>query len=322
MATLLVIGGTGFFGKSILDLFQRGGLAPWDIDHVIAMARNAGRLHSEAPQLLSPRVTLLDADIATTDTLPAADIVLHAAASTDARNYLQQAEQERRNIQAGTLNYCRLARIHHRASRIVYASSGAVYGQQPAALAQLPEDYDACDIATMAPGKQDYAMAKRDAEAAIVALGGEGLNVAIARCFAFVGPWLPRDQHFAIGNFIGDALAARPVAVQARHAVYRSYLHADDLVAWLMTLAHHAGPSCPRYNVGSDQAVLMGELAALVAACGGQEARVPAIDQAAVDRYIPSLARIRADLGVTMTYDLTAAIQATLAQLQKKEDRR
>lgn len=317
MASLLIIGGSGFFGKSLLDLFQRGGLAAWDVRQVTVMARRATQLRASAPQLLSPRVTLLDADITSVTALPPADYVIHAAASTDARNYQQQPEQEKRTIQAGTLNYCRLALRDHRDSGIVFASSGAVYGNQPATLELLPEDYAATDVAAMAPGKRDYALAKRDAEAAIMALGGAGLRVGIARCFAFVGPWLPRDQHFAIGNFIGDGLAGRDIAVQARHAVYRSYLHADDLIEWLMAIAAHAGPACPVYNVGSDQALLMGELATRVADACGRSALVPAFDSAAIDRYVPSIKRIQVELGMRVKYDLDAALALTLKQLRQ-----
>lgn len=319
MASLLIIGGSGFFGKSLLDLFQRGGLAPWHIDAVTVMARRADRLREEAPQLLSPAVTLLNADITTVDTLVPADYVIHAAASTDARDYLLQSAAQQQNIIAGTLNYCRLARRHHRHSRIVYASSGAVYGNQPPELALLPESFAGTDLAAMAEGKRGYARAKRDAEAAIVALGRDGLSVGIARCFAFVGPWLPRDQHFAIGNFIADGLAGRPIAVQARQAVYRSYLHADDLCAWLMAIAAAAAPACPTYNVGSDQALLMGELAALVARECGQQASVPAIDSARIDRYVPSIDKIRRELGVDIACDLSTALRLTLAQLRRPD---
>ncbi len=76
----------------------------------------------------------------------------------------------------------------------------------------------------------------------------------IARCFAFVGPWLPRDEHFAIGNFIGNALRGEPVEVRARHPVIRSYLHADDLAVWLLRLATAAGDGCETVNVGSGEA--------------------------------------------------------------------
>lgn len=315
MATLLVIGGTGFFGKSILDLFQRGGLAPWGVDHVIAMARQAERLRVDAPQLLSEQVTLLSADIASVDALPAAEYVIHAAASTDARNYLRQPLTERRNIQAGTLNYCRLARLAHRHSQIVFVSSGAVYGVQPAGLEQMPEEYADADVASLPDGKRDYAIAKRDAEQAIRELGHDGCAVSIARCFAFVGQWLPRDQHFAIGNFIGDALAGRPVVVKARHRVYRSYMYADDLVEWLMTIAADAGTACPTFNVGSDQSIMMGPLAEMVAAACGQQAEVPAIDSEQVDRYVPAIRHGSERLGLTIKYDLRAALHETLQRI-------
>jgi nucleoside-diphosphate-sugar epimerase len=314
--TLLVIGGSGYFGKSILDLFQRGGLAPWGIGRVIAMARSASRLRSEAPQLLSANVELLDADIASVDTLPQADFVIHAAASTDAARYLSQPLEERRNIQAGTYNYCDLARQFHRDSKILYVSSGAVYGTQAADLEALSEDYVVPDPADIPEGKRDYACAKRDAEAAVQALAAEGLQLSIARCFAFVGPWLPRDQHFAIGNFIADALAGRPITVKAQHRVYRSYMHSDDLVEWLMTMCAHADTTCPVYNVGSGHAVLMGELARHVAAPFGVPVSVPEISSDRVDRYIPSVEKAERELGLRLRYELDDAIRATLHSLR------
>ena len=307
-----MIGGTGFFGKSILDLFQRGRLSPWHIDRVIAMSRNAESLKAEAPILVTSHVELLSADIATTDYLPQADFVIHAAASTDARNYLARPMEERRNIQAGILNYCRLAKIFHSNSKILYVSSGAVYGTQPDCLEYIPEDYSVLDPSDIPEGKRDYACAKRDAEAAIIQLGDFGLSVSIARCFAFVGSWLPLDQHFAIGNFIADGLAGRPINVKATHKVYRSYLYADDLVEWLMACANQASSQCEVFNVGSDEAVLMGSLAQIVAHEFGQTVNALPISEEKTDRYVPDIFKIREELGLVLKYDLPSAIAATV----------
>ena len=312
MPTLLVIGGTGFFGKSILDCFKRGGFEKWGIERIIAMSRNAESLRKEAPQLISSGVELYSDDITTTATLPHADIVIHAAASTDASKYLSHPLEEQQNIQAGTYNYCKLAKTFYAKSKILYVSSGAVYGKQPQGMTHIPEEYEANDLSELSAGKRDYAIAKHDAEEAVKNLGQQGLSVSIARCFAFAGPWLPRNQHFAIGNFIEDGLQGRPIIVKARKEVYRSYMYADDLVEWMMTIALHASQDCPVYNVGSDRAVLMGDLATLVAHEFGVDACIPEITDADVDRYIPSIEKAKRELGLELRYDLIASIRNTI----------
>lgn len=309
MSTLLLIGGTGFFGKSFLDSFQRGQLDVWGVDRIIAMSRNADRLRLEAPELLDERVELLSADIGNTDWLPSADYVIHAAASTDARNYLSQPEAERQNIQAGVYNYCRLAPTYHRNSKIVYVSSGAVYGTQPPELEVIDESYEVTDVGDIPEGKRDYAIAKRDAESAFKQLATSDLNITIARCFAFVGRWLPRERHFAIGNFIADGLQGRPIRVKARHPVYRSYMYADDLVKWLMVMAVKASSTCESYNVGSDQAVDISKLADIVAEELGVTVDKPNFHEEKIDRYIPSIEKAKKQLGLSIDVGLRASIR-------------
>jgi nucleoside-diphosphate-sugar epimerase len=315
MATLLVIGGSGFFGKSILDMFQRGKLSPWSIDKVIAMSRSAQRLMAEVPELVRGNVELVELDIATTNYLPDADYVIHAAASTDARNYISQPGSEKKNIQAGIYNYCRLAHKFHLKSKIIYVSSGAVYGLQSPTVDKLDEHSQLSNLQNMDIGKQDYAAAKQDAENAIAQMGSVGLNVSIARCFAFVGCWLPRDQHFAVGNFIDDVLNKRPIVVKSTHQVYRSYMYADDLVEWLMTITDHASPDCPTYNVGSDQAILVSDLAKLLAENYHIQAVVPLISDSKIDRYIPSITKANKEIGLYLKFDIFASIQETINRI-------
>jgi dTDP-glucose 4,6-dehydratase len=184
---------------------------------------------------------------------------------------------------------------------------------------KIPENYYPGDPNDISVGKRDYAIAKRDAEEFIRQLGQDGLSVSIARCFAFVGHWLPLDQHFAIGNFLRDGLSGRPIQVNARHQVYRSYMYADDLVEWLMTIACHSNPDCPVYNVGSDHAVLMGELAEMIAGEFGLNANIPPICEDIVDRYVPSIDKANHSLGLNLRYDLLASIRNTIASLKREE---
>jgi dTDP-glucose 4,6-dehydratase len=137
--------------------------------------------------------------------------------------------------------------------------------------------------------KQDYAAAKRDGELLIRQLGADGFNVIIARCFAFVGKYLPREQHFAIGNFIDDGLNKRSIRIKAKNLVYRSYMYADDLTIWLMTLANMANHSCDIFNVGSDERISIHELASKIANHFGQEVFIPSFNAVDEDSYVPSI---------------------------------
>ena len=308
MATLLIIGGTGFFGKSILDYYKRRLLSICYIDKVIVMSRNSDNFKKKYPELISDGVIFFDGDIATIDYLPKADYVIHAAASTNASRYLSNNKEEKKNIIKGTLNYCQLATDFHKDSKIVFCSSGAVYGYQPEQVNQLTEDMAFGNIECLDEVKKSYAYAKRDAEIAIQELGRSGLNVSIARCFAFVGKYLPKDQHFAIGNFIADGLAGRDINVKADRKVYRSYMYADDLVRWLITLAENANLQCPIYNVASDKEVEIKELATIVANIFNVSIKTSENIGKHADRYIPSVKKAYTELDLRNDYELKESI--------------
>lgn len=317
MTSLLVIGGSGFFGKSILSAHQRGLLRPWGIDKVKIIARSASSLRVKYPELLDEFVDLYDLDIARCNSLPLADIVIHAAAATEITKYLAQPQSELNNMQAATSNFCSLAMQSHRTSKIVYASSGAVYGKIPDAITNVSESYCAGSVERLVEGRRDYCTAKQDAEHAFRRLGLQGVNVSVARCFAFVGEYLPRDGSFAIGNFIEDGLSNRPIHVKAQHKVYRSYMHADDLVRWLLTIAVNGNSACPIYNVGSDEAIELRDLAQKIAVNFGQRVQLPHELTETTDRYIPDISLAQRVLGLRIQTGLDDAIAKTLHSISQ-----
>ena len=313
MATLLIIGGTGFFGKSILDSFKRKQLVRWKVNKVIIMARHVEEFKKNYPELSFSGIDFLTGDISTIDFLPYADFVIHAAASTDASKYLYHSEEEKSKIIAGTLNFCKLAKKFLKKSKIIYCSSGAVYGYQPKNIQFLKETDSLGDISKLDNIKKSYAYAKVDSETAIRELAKKDINVSIARCFSFIGKYLPRDQHFAIGNFIADGLAGRDIIVKADRRVYRSYMYADDLVEWLMTIAENAKSNCPIYNVGSNQEIEIRELATIMSKiCNVGVRSIEPNNNSTVDRYIPSIEKAKSELGLSLGYGLEKSIRLSI----------
>ncbi len=194
--------------------------------------------------------------------------------------------------------------------RLLFASSGAVYGRQPAHLSHIPEDY---------PGGPDptkpasaYGEMKRLCELMCVS---SGVDCVIARGFSFVGPYLPLTDKFAVGSFIRDGLSGGPIRVRSDGTAVRSYLYAADLAAWLVTLLvlGRSGNAC---NVGSEIAVSMNDLAQSIAHHCGKGCSVavaPFTDASPLDVYVPSTAKARQALGVQAPVPLEQALLKTLS---------
>lgn len=211
---------------------------------------------------------------------------------------------------AGTERVLEFARSSG-ARRLLFASSGAVYGRQPAELSHIKEDYagapDTTDPASA------YGEMKRLAE--LMCTTTKDVECIIARGFSFVGPYLPLTDKFAVGSFIRDALAGGPIIVRSNGLALRSYLYAADLAAWLLTLLLKGRPS-EAYNVGSEHAVSILELAELVAAHSPTPIETIIRDQAlsqTARSYVPATNRARSLASLEVALDLPTALARTLA---------
>ena len=306
---LLVTGGTGFVGRSLLRWLAASGGALADLRPTL-LTRDPAAFRARHPALAA-RVELLQGDVRGF-AVPAAGFthVLHGATDTSPQAHAHP-EVIRETILEGTRQVLEAA-ARVGAGRLLFLSSGAVYGPQPEGLEQLPETYRGV-LDPTDPGTS-YGRAKLEAEALCEAWTDPGRSASVARLFAFVGPDLPLDQHFAVGNFLRDALAGRPIEVKGDGTPVRSYLYQDDLAEWLWVLLRRGAPG-RAYNVGSDEAVDIATLARLAAAVvhPGLEVRVARAraDYAGRHRYVPSLQRVRAELGLEVKVGLEEALRRT-----------
>jgi nucleoside-diphosphate-sugar epimerase len=210
-----------------------------------------------------------------------------------------------------------LARVSG-AQRLLFLSSGAVYGAQPPDVVEIAEDFRGAPDCASADAV--YAQGKRAGEAMCAGYHREfGLETVVARCFAFVGPHLPLDKHFAIGNFLRDALSGGPVVVRGDGTPLRSYMHAADLTAWLLALLTR-GTAGRAYNVGASRAASIAEVARVVAAAAGPavgvDVRGTPVPGAPPSRYVPSVRRAHDELGLREGLTLAEAVERTVAWLR------
>jgi dTDP-glucose 4,6-dehydratase len=315
-ARFFITGGTGFVGtwlaESLLWANRRLGLGI----SVTILTRRA-----DLPQLAGdPAVTLLGRDLASLpEPAHGFDFAIHAAVGP---YYAPGAEHPAgtldRDLAAtrDVLDFVRAAGVR----RMIFTSSGAVYGKQPPDLPCIPEDYSGapltCDTASA------YSLGKRVSEYLCACYAQVyGIEITIARLFAFIGPHLPLDAQFAAGNFLRDAMAGGPICIAGDGTPYRSYLYAADLAIWLWTILFRGQPARP-YNVGSPEQISIMDLARAIAHEVAPGGAIRVAQQAAPGapraRYVPSTERAERELGLRVLIPLDEGIRRTAAWLGAK----
>lgn len=307
---IFVTGGTGFFGRWLLEALCFADTRLALGLKLTVLSRDPASFMRTDPRLAkSPAITWWPGDVRDFEAPPGDfPLVIHAATAASEHLTRTQPLVMFDTIVDGTRRVLDFAsRANTRA--LLLTSSGAVYGRQPTDILHVPETFTGGpDPVSPHSG---YAEGKRAAEfiAAVC-----GVPVKIARGFAFVGAHLPLDTHFAAGNFIRDAIAGKTIEIRGDGTPLRSYLYAADLVVWLLAILLDGAPNRP-YNVGSDQAISIADLARTVAdAAGGGEIHIHQMPSGApAERYVPSIARAREELGLDAWTPLPDAFRRSIA---------
>ncbi len=313
---IFITGGTGFFGKWLLGSFLYANQKLKLKASLTILTRRPQVFQLEYPKYCSDKsCRLLEGDVKTFK-FPEGEYsyVIHAATDANVLLFEREPLNVFHTMIDGTERMLEFA-ARCKVKKFLLMSSGAIYGKQPASLSHISEEFSGTP--DLRKNESVYGEGKRAAELLCSIYGAKfNFEVKIARCFTFVGPYLPLDLHYAIGNFIRDGMNGNSIIVKGDGTPYRSYLYASDLAAWLWTILLRGKNGRP-YNVGSAKEVQIARLAEIIAALFKPKRRI-IIEGArqtpnSKDRYVPSVERAFRELGLTVTVNLKDAIKKTIA---------
>lgn len=311
---IFITGGTGFVGMWLTEAFVAA-----NRDHdlgarAVLLTRNPSHFLQKMPHLANePSVSFIVGDATTFDPPKGSfSYFIHAATErtfeATAADPLAALERDRIATRR-VLDFAAARGVR----RFLLTSSGAVYGRRGLPIDGISEDEE-CAPDTTDPAST-YGESKRLSEFTCAAYGrAHGFTAVISRLFAFVGPGLPLDGGYAVGNFFADILAGRPIAIGGDGTALRSYMYAADLSIWLWTMLLRGGPG-KVYNTGSSTPVSIRSLADLLVQTLAPQtqvtvARAP-LPGAAPSIYIPDTSRATKELQLETWITLPEALKRT-----------
>ena len=313
---ILFIGGTGFFGKAFLNYIKLNN--PNYINSVTIVGRSAERFLNKNKEFTDIRnVNYIYGDILK-------DIsylskfnfthVIHAAADSTSVTELSDTQRYEQIVE-GTKNVLNLVRDYFPMSKLLFVSSGGVYGKM------LPnkKSFSETDVleSDILDSSNIYAISKREAEHLCLNYHDKyNLNISIARCFWFSGIHLPLDVHFAIGNFVNDVNNNNNIIIKGDGESVRSYLDQDDLIEWFIEILKNDSFKNTIYNIGSEDSISIKDLAMLIKKLSNKKIDVEILNESNNNLrktvYVPDCEKIRKKFNLVQKVSLSESIAKML----------
>ena len=298
MKSLLFIGGTGFLGKSFFDYLNRNKLNKIKLSKIIIVSRKKKLIKSKV------KISYIKKSISNIKLIPYVDYIIYAANSDD----------NLENIK-GINNFINLLDERHKKTKILFTSSGAVYGPRKIKKKMIEnEKINFMKVSEFSGYKNEYAKAKITMERKFIQLGKKGYKISIARLFSFIGKRILENDHFAITNLILQARDKKnkTIKLNDNRSVFRGYMNSEDLIRWLIKIILNSSEKSKIYNVGSDEVISIESLAKKIAKKFNKKIKKinlnkkKLIDE--IDYYVPSIKKAKKDLNLKLKLNFNQSL--------------
>lgn len=231
----LVTGGAGFIGSHIVDVLI-------EKEHEVVVLDNLSSGHRENLSTVMDRITFIEGDVRDADTcLSAAEGcvgIFHEAALVSVPDSINRPRDNHDINITGTLNVLEAAR-RQGVSRVVFASSAAVYGDNP----ELPKREE-----MLPEPKSPYAMAKLAGEYYLkVYAECYGLETVALRYFNVFGPRQdPSSMYSGVISIFAERIKKElPITIYGDGEQTRDFVNVEDVAsANLLAMNVHRGEDC------------------------------------------------------------------------------
>ena len=246
--TILVTGATGLIGKALVDYI----LLLSDSVKVYAAGRSEENFNKRF--LKRENLHYFEYDIEKPiETNLKFDYIIHAASNADPKMFATDPVGTMVSNFTGTHNLLEYAKNNH-VERLLFISSGEVYGQWDGKCNSFTEDY--AGYVNFTDSRGCYPSGKRAAENLCICYKEQyGVDVVIARLSHTYGPTqLIRDSR-AMSEFFRLATENKDIILRSKGEFVRSYTAVFDAVGGIVTILLK-GESGQAYNVANKESVV------------------------------------------------------------------
>jgi len=295
---LLILGGSGFIGSSIVDYGINKKLIKNKINKIYILSRSAKFSQNKKKHI---SITYINKNMLDVNKLPQVDYIIYCLKNSNIKTSLSYFNQ-----------FLKILKNFKKKPKILFTSSGAVYGKNTNKKKDIESKKINNNLINNFIGyKNKYAKEKIFLEEKFKELSRKNYKVSIARCYTFIGKNII-NYNYAISDLINAANNKTKIILNTHIDVFRSYMHSDDLSNWLITILKNSNTKCPIYNVGSDEVINLKSLTKKIGIMTNKKISIKIKKNKKFDYYVPSITKAYKKLNLKILINLNDALNSTI----------